>query len=266
MWTPNGSSYSKTTCTLTTSWQRFALPFTAQSANNYLQIGVDLRDGTQTSKAAQTIYAWGAQLELGLVSSAYTPTTTAAVTTTNNINVPSGQVLAQSGTSSLPSYSFAAQPSIGLYTTNTGYLNVKATYLITSGTIESGNNLGVSNSTGCIYWGSSGQAYLYSDSANTLAQRNSANAQAFRTYLTYTDSSNYSRYAINTTANYYQQASESAGTGALKPVLTTWFSSASAPTATNIPAGNFTVWKNTTDGTVKLYANDGGTLKSIVLI
>ena len=213
------------------------------------------------------------QLELGSVFSGYTATTGTAVTTTNNINVPSGQVLVQNGTATAPAISIPAKAGYGIYwgTNNGQYFN------LTNGTnakatIDVGNGFFYANSTGGYGWtngtDSSGvsDTFLVRDAANTLAQRNSTNAQTFRTYLTYTDASNYSRYAINTTANYYQQASEAAGTGALKPVLTTWFSSASAPTATNIPAGNFTVWKNTTDGTVKLYANDGGTLKSIVLI
>jgi hypothetical protein len=42
-------------------------------------------------------------------------------------------------------------------------------------------------------------------------------------------------------------------------------SAASAPTTTNIPAGVAEVWKNTGDGTVKLYYNDAGTLKSVAL-
>ena len=137
-------------------------------------------------------------------------------------------------------------------------------YTLAASTFGISNSLPIGWSSGDIGTVAA-DTIILRDAANTLAQRNSTNAQTFRTYLTYTDASNYSRYAINTTANYYQQASEAAGTGALKPVLTTWFSSASAPTATNIPAGNFTVWKNTTDGTVKLYANDGGTLKSVTL-
>jgi len=52
---------------------------------------------TWVAVGTETIYAWGAQLELGSVASAYTPTTTAAVTTTNNINVPSGSLTINAG-------------------------------------------------------------------------------------------------------------------------------------------------------------------------
>lgn len=38
-----------------------------------------------------------------------------------------------------------------------------------------------------------------------------------------------------------------------------------APTTDDIPAGEFRVWKNTTDSTVKLYANDGGALVETTL-
>ena len=41
--------------------------------------------------------------------------------------------------------------------------------------------------------------------------------------------------------------------------------SAAAPTVTDIPDGEFRIWKNTTAGTVRLYANDSGTLRSVQL-
>jgi hypothetical protein len=44
----------------------------------------------------------------------------------------------------------------------------------------------------------------------------------------------------------------------------TWTGSG-APTTTDIPNGSSKVWKNTSDGTVKLYYNDNGTLKSVAL-
>ena len=38
-----------------------------------------------------------------------------------------------------------------------------------------------------------------------------------------------------------------------------------APGAGVLPAGMFTVWKNSTDSSVRLYYNDGGTMKSVAL-
>lgn len=62
-WTSDGVTYSRTQCTLTTSWQLFTLAYTtAASGVQYIQIGVDLRDASQSAKGAQTIYAWGAHL------------------------------------------------------------------------------------------------------------------------------------------------------------------------------------------------------------
>lgn len=54
---------------------------------------------------------------------------------------------------------------------------------------------------------------LWRDAANTLALRNGANAQSQRTYFSYTDASNYTRFAINTATGVHTLAAESAGTG-----------------------------------------------------
>lgn len=43
-------------------------------------------------------------------------------------------------------------------------------------------------------------------------------------------------------------------------------SKAGAPTTTDITAGNWAIYKDTSGGTLKLYANDGGTIKSVALI
>ena len=37
------------------------------------------------------------------------------------------------------------------------------------------------------------------------------------------------------------------------------------PTVADVPAGTSLLWKDTAGGTVKLYFNDGGTLKSVAL-
>jgi hypothetical protein len=54
---------------------------------------------------------------------------------------------------------------------------------------------------------------LARDAAGVLAQRNSTNAQAFRLYNTYTDSSNYERGRIQWSSNVFSVMTESAGTG-----------------------------------------------------
>ena len=59
---------------------------------------------------------------------------------------------------------------------------------------------------------------LLRDAANTLAQRNSTNAQAFRVYNTYTDASNYERLGLAWSGNTLQILTERAGTGTSRDV------------------------------------------------
>lgn len=62
----------------------------------------------------------------------------------------------------------------------------------------------------------------------------------------------------------------------LSPVWNQWFLSvyntisffktkAGIPTAADIPPGGMAVYKDTSGGSLKLYANDGGTIKSVTL-
>ena len=122
-----------------------------------------------------------------------------------------------------------------------------------------------------LYWSSSASTItidlaLASDGSNTLAQRNGINPQSYRLYLSYTDATNNSRFAINATSNYYRLASEiGTSTGSKKPIVTDIYQSTVDPTTTDIPDGTSTVWKNTTSGVVKLWANNGGTLIGVAL-
>ena len=106
---------------------------------------------------------------------------------------------------------------------------------------------------------------LTRDAANTLVQRNSTTAQTFRLYATYTDGSNYVRLTQRAASDRFSIAVEAAGTGSARALEISAFSSASDPTSSTITAGRFGVWKNTTTGTVKLWYNDGGTMKSVTL-
>ena len=164
---------------------------------------------------SNTFNIWGAQLELGTVASAYTPTTTTAVTTTNNISVPSGQVFVQKGSSALP--------AISIGDSNTGISNGSSGsngyfQFSIAGTnamlLDSGTLVGPTR----ISFTSNNDTYLYRDAANTLAQRNSTNAQTFRLYNTYTDASNYERLSIDwsTTANTATIVTQNAGTGSAR--------------------------------------------------
>ena len=59
---------------------------------------------------------------------------------------------------------------------------------------------------------------LARDAANTLAQRNSTNAQTFNLYNTYTDASNYERGFMKWNSNVLQIGAEAAGTGTVRPI------------------------------------------------
>jgi hypothetical protein len=69
--------------------------------------------------------------------------------------------------------------------------------------------------TGSSNPGISKDLSLLRDAANTLAQRNGANAQTSRIYGTYTDASNYERLSLSASpvAGWMQVAAETAGTG-----------------------------------------------------
>jgi hypothetical protein len=64
--------------------------------------------------------------------------------------------------------------------------------------------------------GGSPDAYLLRDAAGTLAQRNAGNAQIFRIYNTFTDSSNYERGKLEWASNVLRIGTEKAGTGSAR--------------------------------------------------
>lgn len=92
--------------------------------------------------------------------------------------------------------------------------------------VTSLNATGVSfRSTGGASWGSGtstagADLFILRDAANTLAQRNGVNAQAFNLYGTYTDGSNYRRIKTTmSTAGIAEIKPEGAGTGVSGNVL-----------------------------------------------
>ena len=157
-------------------------------------------------------------------------------------------------------------------------------YLITgAGTISAANSLRIGSgvntnitSSGYFTTGSynicatnavgSPDVTITRDAADILAQRRTTNAQTFRLYRTFTDASNYERLGFLTTnTTRYTIASENAGTGSARSLEVSFYTAASDPTSTDITSGCFSVWKNSGTGTIKLWANDGGTMKSVAL-
>ena len=161
------------------------------------------------------------QLELGSVFSGYTATTGTAITTTNNISVPSGQVFSGGGiTATTPAYSFTQATTTGLYLQSTNQIGVSSggsrVGYFASGAFWADGNFGLLNNGTGLTW--NGDTSFLREAANTLAQRNSTNAQTFRLYNTYTDASNYERLSIDwsTTANTATIVTQNAGTGSAR--------------------------------------------------
>lgn len=73
----------------------------------------------------------------------------------------------------------------------------------------------ISASNGPIYWS---DLLILRDAANTLAQRNGVNAQAFNLYNTYTDASNYERGALRYDGNVLGLHSQALGTGTVRNI------------------------------------------------
>jgi hypothetical protein len=83
-----------------------------------------------------------------------------------------------------------------------------------SATLVAGAKYGWTSSTS--YAAAAPDLFLARDAANTLAQRNSTNAQAFNIYNTYTDASNYERGFMKWNSNVLEIGTEAAGTGTIR--------------------------------------------------
>jgi hypothetical protein len=120
-------------------------------------------------------------------------------------------------------------------------------------------------STFAVGWNS--DTYLYRDAANTLAQRNGTNAQAFRLYGTFTDASNGRRLDIrSTTGGIFTLTATGNGTGAsgnlLKLTQPILLPSSSVTLATN---GDLAFEATSNTSLTIMYRGSDGTTRSASL-
>ena len=118
-------------------------------------------------------------------------------------------ILAPAGSVGAPAYSFSAETNSGLFRYGASDLRMSVSGAFVAAFVNGGIYtpllvLDIAN----------GDVKLQRDAANTLALRNSTNAQTFNWYYSYTDASNYQRGALKTSASGIEIAAETAGSGA----------------------------------------------------
>jgi hypothetical protein len=127
---------------------------------------------------------------------------TFSVRKNGRVQISQGDLLFQNGTSSFVLASGLgggqARARIGYNNASDGELTISSLALSSSISLQRGDS------------------FLVSDSANTLAQRNSTNAQTFRIYNTFTDASNYERGKLEWASNVLRLGTEKAGTGSAR--------------------------------------------------
>jgi len=133
-----------------------------------------------------------------------------------------------------------------------------------SGALSAGNTslTGTLGVTGLFTLGS---ARLSGAAANILALRNGTSAQGLVVSNTYTDASNYEEGFLKFSSNVFLLGCQQSGTGTLRKVALQMAVGGAAPGTSDIPSGYGMLWKDTGGGTVKLYVNDSGTIKSVAL-
>lgn len=72
-------------------------------------------------------------------------------------------------------------------------------------------------------------------------------------------------FTVDAAGNIANSAFSASANGNVSAAAVTFRTKAGDPTTSDVPAGFWMVWKNTSTGAVKLWANDGGTLKSVAL-
>ena len=115
-------------------------------------------------------------------------------------------------------------------------------------------------------------AFAKNNAANIFMVRSSTTPQALAVYGTSDQAvnsaatgTNWERFSMFTQAGAHRLRSEAGGTGTVRMIQIDGFSMSADPTTSDIAAGTFALVKNTTGGGVKLWFNDGGTMKSVAL-
>lgn len=192
MSTPGGA-YNSTACAyVSTSWSRCIVTGTETVATWYTQIGVDLRDATQSAKSAQSVYLWGVDGEAGAYATSYIPTAGVAVARAAeaayfSVATPApagsiaatrtgpGATLAGNRIFALAQTQGVAAYGLGVYhstTTGLGIVGDPTTTLSTSA-VQTSPQLAWASWTGTVLTASFGGTQTTSSPAVTLPARNS---------------------------------------------------------------------------------------------
>ncbi len=136
-----------------------------------------------------------------------------------------GVVRTGNGTLTVPAYSYVGETGLGFFRSASNQITA-ASNGVDVGTFNSSTGYGFQVSAArSIGWssGNSGTAStdltLFRDAANTLAQRNGANAQTFNIYNTFTDASNYERFAVSWATNTATLTTTANGTGTSRSLI-----------------------------------------------
>lgn len=126
--------------------------------------------------------------------------------TLSDFSITVDQFLLPDGSTAVPSLSFASAPTMGFFKAVTSIIGtLNALSFPASGSIGFAINdtdLSVRDTK------------IYRDAAGVLVLKNEDSPQTFKIYETYTDASNYERYALIASGNQLEIKAETAGTGA----------------------------------------------------
>jgi hypothetical protein len=142
----------------------------------------------------------------------------ASPSTKFNIKKDGTTFTAAAGTGAAPAIA-VTEAALGLYNVASGHLGIASQGLgrlaVADQVYLRGDQSFGWEAGGCGALGCSGGAdvKLFRDAANVLGQRNSTSAQGLKVYNTWTDASNYERFAIQWASNIVTLGTEQAGTG-----------------------------------------------------